>query len=231
MIETLIPFVERFNWNIPITGVYVIHHRPSNKVYVGSSGDLRHRSVTHRSDLKHSRHSNPNLQEAYNNHPNIEFVYYETEDREKAYDLEQLLFDYYGETDRLFNVGVTDSRKSTKGVPLKSHVIELHRQRQTGVPLTEEHKEAIRHGALAASWSRTEEQRKHLSELKKGKPQPEHIQAQLRERNAKRAKGISVEGIVYDSVRDAARLISIDRRVLGRRLRSDKPEWRDWFFV
>lgn len=48
-----------------IPGVYAVHNTLNNKRYIGQSHDLHFRKIHHKSDLKHGRSINRNLQEEY----------------------------------------------------------------------------------------------------------------------------------------------------------------------
>lgn len=48
------------------SGIYFIVHKKSLKRYVGKAKDLKRRLSTHWSELKHNKHDNDHLQNAYN---------------------------------------------------------------------------------------------------------------------------------------------------------------------
>ena len=51
-----------------ISGVYVIRNKNNNKMYIGSSIDVRDRWRHHKSELRNNRHGNPYLQKAWRKH-------------------------------------------------------------------------------------------------------------------------------------------------------------------
>jgi hypothetical protein len=51
-----------------LCGIYKIQHPDSGRIYIGQSIDCYHRLHRHISELKHQRHSNKALQNAYNKH-------------------------------------------------------------------------------------------------------------------------------------------------------------------
>lgn len=55
-----------------MTGIYSIEI--NNKLYIGSSYDIKGRWRQHKSDLKNNRHHNAHLQAAYNKYHNIKFT-------------------------------------------------------------------------------------------------------------------------------------------------------------
>lgn len=45
----------------------------NNKLYIGSSLDIKNRIKQHKSDLKNNRHANPKLQNAYNKYHEFKY--------------------------------------------------------------------------------------------------------------------------------------------------------------
>lgn len=231
MIDQLVPYEGQLKIHDEKPGAYVIFHEATGMVYVGSSSKPGLRLSRHKTLLKGKCHVNKAFQVAYDACNRLRHVVYLVADRDAAYELEQALTDYYVELTGVFNVAVLDVRKPGKGVACPPEHREAMSVARTGVKLSDDVRRRISEGALAACWVRTPEQREHLSKLKKGKAQPAHIQELLYARNAARAKEISIDGVVYESVREAVRKIGVDRRVVGRRLKNTKPEWTEWFYM
>lgn len=57
------------------TGIYCIRNIKNNKRYIGYSVDCFHRKSSHFFKLKHDKHSNPKLQNAYNKVGKEDFVF------------------------------------------------------------------------------------------------------------------------------------------------------------
>lgn len=57
------------------SGVYQIRNIVNNKIYIGSSNDLRIRFISHKSLLKNNRHFNIYLQNAYNKYGKDNFIF------------------------------------------------------------------------------------------------------------------------------------------------------------
>lgn len=55
--------------NRGIVGIYVIKNNDNGKIYIGQSVDIEYRICSHFSNLKHQRHHNEFLQNAYNKNP------------------------------------------------------------------------------------------------------------------------------------------------------------------
>lgn len=99
------------------SGVYILSHIKSNKIYIGSSSNIRMRIYEHRSQLRRNKHDNKNLQEAYNDDIKILFYILLVNDKEEALDIEQKILDYYKSSNKIFNIAI-NSRYSTKGIKL-----------------------------------------------------------------------------------------------------------------
>lgn len=61
--------------NLSFCGIYMIVNLVNNHKYVGSSVNIKRRLEVHRSKLRHNRHDNPHLQNAWNKYGEDNFVY------------------------------------------------------------------------------------------------------------------------------------------------------------
>ncbi len=95
-----------------VVGVYVIYHPKTGKYYVGSTSNLYSRIVAHLSGLRKNNHENSSLNLAFKSDPQIEIICYKTDDREKAFELEQDLMD--SNKHNLFNKAL-DSKNNFHG--------------------------------------------------------------------------------------------------------------------
>lgn len=57
------------------SGIYAITNQKNNRVYVGNSKDIFSRWSVHKSNLKHNKHNNTQLQDDYNNQTVDDFTY------------------------------------------------------------------------------------------------------------------------------------------------------------
>ena len=55
-----------------ISGIYAILHRETGRIYIGSTVSLKSRIGCHRGELRHGKHDNSYLQNAWNKHSKIE---------------------------------------------------------------------------------------------------------------------------------------------------------------
>lgn len=81
----------------PSAGIYAVRNKVNNKMYIGQSGDLHWRKIHHKSDLKHNRCINRNLQEEYNKmgHECFEFIVLEYCPRSDLDEKEAYYVDFY----------------------------------------------------------------------------------------------------------------------------------------
>lgn len=126
-------------------GVYIILHRSSGKMYIGSSGDIDFRIKAHKRLLKNNRHKNKFLQEAYNHDTDLTILSRDFTTIEEARDAEQWLLDKYYPLRKLFNIA-TDARFPGKG---RAYIPSEYRLRRTseankGKIISEKHKDLIR---------------------------------------------------------------------------------------
>jgi predicted GIY-YIG superfamily endonuclease len=88
-------------------GVYIIKHKNTERVYIGSSINMYSRIYCHKNKLKNNRHTNPKLQNFCNKHGFEGFIFEVKEfcEKEKLIEREQYWMDYYKSyTDNGFNV-------------------------------------------------------------------------------------------------------------------------------
>lgn len=143
--------------NTRFAGAYAIHHPPTGKAYVGSTGDLYQRKKQHESMLRNGTHPNRPLQEAFDANPTIEFEFLLTSfSKEEAVKAEQLALNNHLSSGCLFNLSA-DAELAGKGVPRSAETIEKLRQQKLGKKLSEEHRQK-----LAVILKKTNANRAHM---------------------------------------------------------------------
>lgn len=216
-------------------GVYALHHRKSDGVYVGSSGHLYNRLNGHRQQLKAGTHKNRNLQQAFNDDPVFDATYRLTETKEKAVELEQQLLDNLSENPKLLNLA-TDAVNPGSGYEVTEETREKQRQNNkrqfSDKEKRERHRESCR-----AKWKDPEYRQKHVN---KEIPQPtkEKISGTISEQwkdpnhrdkmlkaHARRRKPFIVDGQIYEGVRGAAEALGVSENTI--RYRMKHPIYRD----
>lgn len=78
-----------------VCGVYKIINLVNNKIYIGSSCNLGQRLWCHRANLRHNKHHNPHLQNAWNKYgeENFDYCIIERCSEDKQYEREQFYID------------------------------------------------------------------------------------------------------------------------------------------
>ena len=127
-----------------IIGIYKIINKVNQKVYVGSSIDIKSRIRNHKSDLRGNRHHCSHLQYAYNKYgeSNFEAKVIERCDREVLLERERYWMEYLGANDKNYGYNLSVISDTTK------------------FTYSEEHRQK-----LSDSW--TEERKKEHSEFAK----------------------------------------------------------------
>lgn len=230
MIDQLVPYEGQLKIHDEKPGAYVIFHEATGRVYVGSSGKPGYRLSRHKTLLKGKRHDNPRFQELYDACDRLRHTVYLVADRDAAYELEQALIDYYNERGLLTNIGL-DAKASNRGRVASDSTRAKQSVAKLGKQLSDETRQRMSEGALAAGWVRTSEQREHLSQLKKGKPQPEHIRKLLLERISARMRPVRIGDIVYATTIDAGKGLGLSRETIGNRVRSTSPKWKEYSYT
>lgn len=106
------------NWKTKLCGVYILHHLPSGKLYVGSTADLYGRHNDHLGNLRLGVHPVKELQHLYRESGGLDSVLqFEsiiTEDRDEAYACEQRILDDLKDSGLLLNKAI-DAKSPNKG--------------------------------------------------------------------------------------------------------------------
>lgn len=195
-------------------GMYAIYY-PDLGIYFGSTNHLYRRRIKHIADLKNGVHESRALQAIYDKSPEkkFQFLYLPAEDREAAYDLEQLAIDAYQDDALLLNTG-TNARKPSLGVkygPERLKQMSETTKRQLEIP---GRRTQLRETTLKL-WQDNREKmvKKCLPNLKKG------IEATSRP--------VIIDNVAYPSVSEAARSLGVTNTVVMYRCDSNNfPTWK-----
>lgn len=228
-------------------GAYKLTHQKSGLFYLGSATNIYERYHVHLSTLKSNTHKNPRLQAAFNDDPVFTLEWYETKDRDEAYNVEQMYIDrHFGKPDcaNMHN----SARSSWKPGTMPEQAIarfqraaveaNLNRDYAKGWNHTEETKEKIRQGQLA----------RDPSTFARGHKYSEETKARMRVLNSRpRAKGrkfsdehranmsaaqkdldrvsnvkISIAGKIYKTIAEAAVALGVSWSTIRNRLKDDR---------
>lgn len=174
-----------------VAGTYCIIVIETGMIYIGSSTVLAKRVQAHQSYLRNNTHVNYNLQEAYNDNPEIEILIRPMYSIDDAQALEQYLVDYFKDTGYLCNIAIADVTRS-----------------RLGRPLTDEHKRVI--GDSNRGRPRYDLRRPQAEAAKQQGIVSRKAFYQTEEGRASllaRSKPITIDGIHYPSMSEAGRLL------------------------
>lgn len=168
------------------SGIYKIINIINKKFYIGSSKNIEERCKEHFNHLKNNLHHSVKFQNDYNIYGRDAFIrevieeipYEDGVNREKMYKREQYWIDKLDAKNKGYNIADSKFGDTLTHHPLRENIIEritntVHKNISEMTP--EERKEKWgQNGALNGMYGRhrTDEERKHLSEVNKGKPSP-----------------------------------------------------------
>lgn len=243
---------ERVNYNAgsKLIGAYILIHNATGMRYIGSTRDLYHRFIKHENELEKGINHCKKLQELYKKEPSIGIVYYVTETREKAYELEQWLIDYYKDSGMLLNIGLNArypnlGRKATPELTARKklfrHTPEARLKiSQGGMNRQVSAETRAKIGKANATKTRSPELRERLRQANLGTKYSEERYNKFKERlkpgylNAfheagrKMRKSITVDGVEYLGLRNAAKYFGVSQPTIKRRVQSTSPTWIGW---
>jgi group I intron endonuclease len=154
-----------------ISGVYFIKNKVTNKCYVGSSINIYRRWTTHRRELARGKHHSAYLQNSYNKYGKDAFEFLLAESSFDTKEMAVLEAKWIDRLDAIKNGYNVNPFPYEIGLMPKSdeHKRKIG-QAHKGRKLSEESKDKIRQKALGRKVGpMSEEQKKKISEIKKGK--------------------------------------------------------------
>jgi group I intron endonuclease len=200
-------------------GCYILNHLETGKFYIGSSNNLLKRHQNHNSYLRNEKHHVAALQELFNEDDGIHMEFVATNTREEAYTLEQQELDRFINHPDCLNAANSATNVWKPGTKVTSP----------------ETIGKLREAALRRP-SASVETRQKLSKANAGIPKTEEHKQKIAENARSRGarpegavvnrKVVTVDGITYPSISQAAQELPVSRCTLLTRLRSDDyPTW------
>ena len=183
-----------------VCGMYVITHLPTGKLYVGSSSDIFARISHHKWALKNNQNASVKLQETFNTYPDLDqldILIHPCKGREEAYDKEQAMLDRHWGKDICLNT-CRDVRNPISEQLHCKEVIERRSVTMKAKGATEEFKAAM------AKHSDKRWSQEGARDAFKGAGNPF-------------AKKVSVDGVVYGSVKEAVLAINVSEKTIRKR--------------
>lgn len=186
-----------------VSGIYVILHKKSGKIYLGQSQNIHKRWGEHRRDLIRNAHHNPRLQNAWNKYGAKEFKFQILEycSVDQLNEREQHYLDIYKRKDICYNIAdFADSPfRGKKHSPSA-------RQKLSDINTGKTHSDVSRQ--KMSDWRKgrpkSEDHRRKIGAAHKGKPKKETSIQKTGEANRRNYIFTSPEGIEFE-VRGLAR--------------------------
>lgn len=220
-------------------GTYIIRHPSTGVFYIGSTSNYAHRKAQHTYLLRRGQHHAPLLQQAWEMNPEItwEFTPFESQVSAEQHE-QQLLIQNFGSL-LMANVSLNARGQSTLSDETRNKISAAN----TGRVQSEE---TIRKRfASRKGYTHSDETRRKMSEALTGKPISDAAKQKMREAKlgkkpspltiaATREKmgiKISIDGIVYGSIREASKALHISFSTIKKRITSDSSEFTTWFYL
>lgn len=205
-------------------GMYIITDSHRSNTYAGSTKDLNARMYRHLLTLNKGIHDNKSLQKLFNSkNKELIVIFIIVDDREQAYDLEQLYLDEFYNSGLLCNIA-KDARFSTKGYEYSDEFKQMMSKLHTGnthaagrVRSEEEKRQlTLRHTGNKYCLGRvlSEDTKKKISTKLLGKyfPSITHVSVMCRDY-------IKNDVNIYDTIAETARVTGVSKFKIGTTIR------------
>ena len=216
-------------------GAYTLTQENTGLTYIGSTGNIYERICSHYGRLRAGEHRNSNLQNAFNNDPRFNLSICETDTREEALKIEQVLLDNLHGSALNLNIASHVSKPGlnrpmdpdTKQLIKNSCIIRYEdpeqRKLQSEIatnlwndPQYREKQEASLEKRSIASKERWEDPA-YLAKMAEYR-NSESAKEQAAKIGIRSSKPVTIEGVTYPSIQSAADSLGIKRTTLSGRL-------------
>jgi len=216
---------------------YLMHHLKTDKIYVGSSGIFKERKYRHMYRLKSGKHTNANLTECYNEDTWFAFYIQPFNTREEAQAKEDELIKQYLNSGFLLNISPDaynqtgfkhseETKRKMSELRQTDEMRELSRKNAVGYKFTDEQRANL--SAAMKGHVISEKNRQITSALFKGVPRNEEAKAAMKAAALKRFPKCSLDGVVYDNVTAASKILGIGKSTIDYRIVCDNPLYKNW---
>lgn len=164
-------------------GVYSITNITNGHMYIGSTKNIGRRWRNHKAKLRHNKHGNPYLQNAWNKYGEDKFTFEVVEQvsggKENLLEVEQK---YLDNIDPKYNIA-KDAVASMRGKSFSEEHKRKISEAQKGREFSEEHKKHISEASKGRTYS--QEYKDHMAKIKKA----ENLSEETREKISKGCRG------------------------------------------
>lgn len=210
--------------------------------YIGSTGNLHRRRIQLFTSLRSGKDHNPKLQALFNDDNRFTFSFTVTEDRDTAYDLEQLNIDRLLSDPSCVNINNNARSGWDKGTmprckveALTSRNTEIHsgKKYRKGMKSSDETRQRLSE-SVRASWDirgRVEKKVRPPRYGARGRIVQGKILDNMRkasvERGIKQSRSVMIDGVLYHNATYAAIALGFSRRTIIVRIADDRyPTWK-----
>ena len=222
-------------------GTYVLTHKKTSKIYIGSTGNLYSRMMRHSLLLLKKEHPNKNLQNCFNLSNEFELKIEHIENKKERINNEQELINKYKDTDKLLNIAL-DAEVSARGrklsedhkkailkstigrVKSKQEILKISNGHK-GKILSDETKQKLRE--YHTGRKHTEETIEKLRKLSTGRFPTEETRRKI-QLNSGRITPVVIDGKEYISIAEAGRILGLTKYVVYNRIKSDNPKYSNY---
>lgn len=194
---------------------YAITNIETGEIYLGSTKKVVSRLDYHRYTLNLRKHHCHSFQTSFNatNSGYFDACVIFSETRDEAYDIEQYLLDAYLNDPLLLNIAI-NARAPSKGIIM-----------------SQENRHKISLGNKGKPKSKESIQKGQVTRLANGLPSTEKQLAALRAGHFNTQRAISVNGIAYESSKEACKLLGLSPSRICHHLKSDAVEYKDYIYI
>jgi len=185
---------------------YILTHKPTGMYYIGSTSNLIKRLSRHKSALNSRSHECAKLQEIYTCWEDIEIVSHEVGSIEEARRMEQDLLNTHFRKSKCCN---TSSSAEPFGDMTAEDRSNLHRGHKYNLGKAHSDETKAKIGAASLGRTKSPEVRQKIA--------------------AAKSKKVSIDGTVYDSIKDAAYKLNLPYMTVSGRLKSTR--YTAWFYI
>ena len=211
-------------------GMYGIYITTSGYIYFGSTNHLYRRRIKHIADLRNNIHSNPDLQKEFNKSGLNKFIflYQKTNSIEEAINLEQEFVNSYWGNPKLLNIGKNVNkpmlgRKHTDSAKLKLSKIVYTKERLAKMSVVTKQR-FINDPELANKLSLISKEQ--WSNYNTKQIMIDRALPNLKLGILATSKSVTIEGIIYSSIAEAARVYKVCGTSIRHKIKSKNyPRW------
>ena len=192
-----------------LPAVYIIRHKKNGHFYIGSTVDLYSRLKYHRLRLKNGKHDNSKLLEVYTSWEDFEIWWEYGKTKEEVSKKEQVLLDKEFLSELCCNI----SNLSEPNWLANGAVDAAAKTWQSGKRIN-----------FWKGKKLSEEAKRKIGDKNRGRIKSEETRKKL-------SKPVSLDGVVYPTIKAAAKTFNVAKSTIRRRITGELKGYPNWFFI